>query len=98
MGACPWSHLVSEFPFLLQLAAGFMSVSSLLTPSLGSTRRRYAIVGLGSRHQLYQDAIESTHAGWAELVAVCDSNPGRVALARRRSVQNGAAAPAGYVA
>jgi predicted dehydrogenase len=55
-------------------------------------------VGLGSRHELYQDGIERTHAQWSELVAVCDSNPGRMELARRRSARNGAAVPAGYLA
>jgi predicted dehydrogenase len=61
-----------------------------------STRRRYAIVGLGSRHRLYQDAIETVHAPHAELVAVCDLNAGRIELARQRSRQNGATVPAGY--
>src|SRR4051812_43696449 len=60
-------------------------------------RRRYAIVGLGSRHELYQDGIEKTHARWAELVALCDSNRGRVELAQARSAQNGATVPQGYV-
>jgi predicted dehydrogenase len=59
-------------------------------------RRRYAIVGLGSRHELYQDAIETTHREWAQLVGVCDSNPGRVELARQRSARNGAPLPPGY--
>src|SRR5947208_13544894 len=72
-----------------------MSVSSTSSPA-SSLRRRYAIVGLGSRHELYQDGIETTHARWAELVGLCDSNPGRIELARRRSVQNGAAVPPGY--
>ena len=74
-----------------------MSVSSTphpVTPS--SVRRRYAIVGLGSRHELYQDGIEKTHAATAELVGLCDANVGRVDLARRRSAQNGAAVPRGY--
>ncbi|MBI5770909.1 MAG: Gfo/Idh/MocA family oxidoreductase [Verrucomicrobia bacterium] len=61
-------------------------------------RRRCAIVGLGSRHELYQDGIEKTHAAHAQLVAVCDANAGRLELARRRSVQNGAAVPPGYAA
>ncbi len=73
--------------------APLSSPASILRP-----RRRYAIVGLGARHALYQDAIETTHAGHAELVAVCDSNPGRIELARRRSSRNGAHVPAGYVA
>ena len=66
--------------------------------SSSSVRRRYAIIGLGSRHELYQDGIEKVHGRWAELVAVCDANPGRVELARRRSALNGAAVPAGYPA
>ncbi len=75
-----------------------MSVSSLPPPSPNSARRRYAIVGLGSRHELYQDGIEKTHAQWAELVAVCDVNAGRIELARQRSAQNGAPVPPGYAA
>lgn len=73
-----------------------MSVSS--PSSSSAARRRYAIVGLGSRHELYQDGIEKTHGRWAELIGLCDSNPGRVELARRRSAQNGAVVPAGYAA
>jgi predicted dehydrogenase len=75
-----------------------MSVSQPSSSSAHSVRRRYAIVGLGSRHELYQDGIEKTHARWAELVALCDSNPGRIEVARRRSVQNGAVVPPGYEA
>lgn len=73
--------------------------TSRVSPALSvSVRRRYAIVGLGSRHELYQDAIETTHREWANLVGVCDSNPGRVEVARARSTKNGAPAPAGYLA
>jgi predicted dehydrogenase len=61
-------------------------------------RRRYAIVGTGSRHELYQDAIEVEYAASAELVALSDSNPGRVEVARQRSKTNGAKIPPGYAA
>jgi predicted dehydrogenase len=61
-----------------------------------SSRRRYAIVGLGARHEMYQDAIERDNREHAELVAVCDLNPGRTGLAQRRSVANGTPAPRGY--
>jgi predicted dehydrogenase len=61
-------------------------------------RRRYAIVGTGSRHELYQDGIEKTHAATAQLVGLCDSNAGRLEIARRRSASNGAPVPAGYLA
>ncbi len=75
-----------------------MSLTSPLPSASLSPRRRYAIVGVGSRHELYQDGIEKTHADSAELVALCDLNPGRIELARRRSVRNGAPVPSGYLA
>ncbi|MEN9402212.1 MAG: putative oxidoreductase YteT precursor [Verrucomicrobiota bacterium] len=59
-------------------------------------RRRFAIVGCGGRHQMYQDAIETTYKEHAQLVALCDLNPGRVEVARARSAKNGAAVPPGY--
>jgi predicted dehydrogenase len=61
-----------------------------------SSRRRYALVGLGSRREFYQDGIEVTHAAAAELVAVCDVNPGRIELARARSATRGGTVPRGY--
>ncbi len=61
-------------------------------------RRRYAVVGVGARHGLYQDAIETTHAATAELVALCDTNAGRMELAQRRSQRNAAAPVPGYAA
>ncbi len=42
------------------------------------TRRRYALVGTGSRSQMYLDAIAGPHADVAELVAWADRNPGRL--------------------
>jgi predicted dehydrogenase len=87
--------LVSEFRAFSALLR-FMSSSP--PPADTAPRRRYAIVGLGSRHELYQDAIEKTHAAFCELVGVCDSNPGRVELARRRSAENRAPVPPGYPA
>jgi predicted dehydrogenase len=63
-----------------------------------SPRRRYVIVGVGSRHQMYQDAIERDYPTQAELVGVCDTNAGRLEVARARSTRNGARPPAGYLA
>ncbi|MBL9199800.1 MAG: Gfo/Idh/MocA family oxidoreductase [Opitutaceae bacterium] len=62
------------------------------------SRRRYAIVGVGSRHRLYQDAIETTYSEHAELVALVDTNAGRIALAQRESVRHAAPSPVGYAA
>ncbi|PTY06658.1 gfo/Idh/MocA family oxidoreductase [Opitutaceae bacterium EW11] len=74
------------------------SQSDLHSSATHRTRRRYAIVGCGARSQLYQDAIETIYNHHAELVAVCDRNPGRVELARERARRNGAVVPAGYPA
>ncbi len=42
------------------------------------TRRRYALVGAGSRAQMYLDAIAGPHRDVARLVAWADTNPGRL--------------------
>ncbi len=76
------------------LALGTASLRAATEPR---PRRRYAIVGLGSRHQMYQDAIEKDYREHAELVALCDLNPGRVKVAQVRSGRNSAPVPRGYV-
>lgn len=57
------------------------------------TRRRYAVVGAGARAQMYVDAIAGTYADHAELVAICEPNPVRAALAVERAADAGVAAP-----
>ncbi|HEY5551943.1 MAG TPA: Gfo/Idh/MocA family oxidoreductase, partial [Opitutaceae bacterium] len=59
-------------------------------------RKRYAIVGCGSRHRMYLDAIQKTYSEHAELVGLCDLNMGRVELSRSRSTANNAPVPLGY--
>lgn len=61
-----------------------------------AARVRYAIVGVGSRSRMYQEAITGPYRDQAELVAVCDVNPGRLALAQRRALEAGAAKPVAY--
>src|SRR5499427_8580840 len=61
-------------------------------------RKRYAVVGVGSRSYLYLDAIQTTHADKAELVGVCDVNAGRLELARGHARAAGRAEPAAYLA
>lgn len=78
----------------LGLAVGARPLRAASEPG---ARRRYAIVGLGSRRMMYQDAIERDYRDHAELVAVCDLNPGRLKLAQLRSGKNGAAVPRGYL-
>ena len=41
----------------------------------------YAIAGLGGRSRMYLEAIGETYSSTSRLVALCDSNPGRLQLA-----------------
>ena len=94
--------------FVKTLSAAGIGAATVTEPALASSlgvieragiaRRRYAIIGAGSRHQMYQNAIERTYAQHAELVAICDTNPGRIEEARRLSATNNAAPPTGYIA
>ena len=54
-----------------------------------SARPRYAIVGTGGRAYLYLQVLTGAHAAAGELVALCDSNPGRLARAARVAVGAG---------
>lgn len=42
---------------------------------------KIAIVGCGSRHQMFRRAVTETYAARHELVGLCDNNPKRLALA-----------------
>ncbi len=47
-------------------------------------RKRYVQVGLGGRGEMYTQAITRTYADSCELVGLCDRNPGRIQLYKRR--------------
>ena len=51
--------------------------------------RRYAIVGTGSRHEMYRDAITGAYADVASLVGLCDVNIGRARLSAGRIAEQG---------
>ena len=53
-------------------------------------------MGVGSRAYMYLDAIQTTYAGNAELVGVCDTNAGRLELARAHAKTAGRAEPRAY--
>ncbi|NYE18896.1 Gfo/Idh/MocA family protein [Microbacterium immunditiarum] len=61
-----------------------------------TTRIRYALVGTGSRAQMYLDAITGAHSDVAELVAWGDTNPGRLDWYEERLTAAGAPAPARF--
>ena len=48
--------------------------------------QRYGLIGAGHRAQMYTDAIGQAHADAAVLVAIADSNPGRLEYHRQRMV------------
>ena len=69
------------------LALGARLASAQATSA--ATRRRYAIVGTGGRHQMFTEAILGDYREHAELVGLCDLNPGRLELARARAAEKG---------
>jgi predicted dehydrogenase len=54
------------------------------------------VVGVGSRARLYTNAITGKFRDGNEIVALCDNNPGRAALAVRRISATGASEPRPY--
>ncbi|GAA1771891.1 Gfo/Idh/MocA family oxidoreductase [Streptomonospora arabica] len=52
-------------------------------------RRRFAVVGTGSRARMYTAALVSTHSGVARLVALCDTNHTRMAAHNALAEEHG---------
>ncbi|WP_255950830.1 Gfo/Idh/MocA family protein [Streptomyces odontomachi] len=61
-----------------------------------SSPLRYALVGTGSRAQMYIDALTGVHAEVGRLVAWSDTNPGRVGVYEERLRRAGAQLPARF--
>jgi predicted dehydrogenase len=61
-------------------------------------RRRFVQVGVGGRGEMYTRALTETFAEHCELSAICDTNPGRMELTRRRLQQSGLPAVKSYPA
>lgn len=53
------------------------------------SKQRYVIVGAGGRVRMYLGAITGDHAADAELVALLDNNPGRIAYHLKNLEQDG---------
>lgn len=72
-------------------AAGAASAGVLLAPQALAAevakdrKRRYAIVGVGSRYRFFSRAINKRFAEHCELVAFCDNNAGRLKLAQSKA-------------
>ncbi|KQV90340.1 oxidoreductase [Massilia sp. Root351] len=74
----------------LALAAGAGNVFA------AEARKRYAVVGVGSRARMFTGAITGAYKERNEIVAVCDRNPGRAALAVRKISATGSGTPKAY--
>src|SRR3954468_14144082 len=59
-------------------------------------RLRYALVGAGSRAQMYLDAIAGPHSDVADLVAWSDTNSGRLDWSERHLADRNVPAPARF--
>ncbi|HEY8572698.1 Gfo/Idh/MocA family oxidoreductase [Phenylobacterium sp.] len=77
-------------------AAATAAVAAGSAARAQAPRKRYAIVGVGHRSRMYQDAIWGPYKAHAELVGICDTNPGRLAYARKRALDARAAEPAAF--
>ncbi|WP_166355666.1 Gfo/Idh/MocA family protein [Phytoactinopolyspora limicola] len=56
-------------------------------------RKRYAMVGLGSRSRMFSQALLAAHADVGELVALCDVNQARMDFQNKRFAERFDAAP-----
>ena len=51
---------------------------------MSASRKRYAVVGVGSRSSMYTKAIARDYTEVAELVGLCDTNQARMDLRKRQ--------------
>jgi predicted dehydrogenase len=78
--------------------AAAASFSANPAQAANAAHRRFVQVGCGSRARMFQDAIWGPHKTTSSLLAICDTNPGRLAYAARRAGEEGAKAPQTYLA
>jgi predicted dehydrogenase len=79
-------------------SAGGLALGLAAGLQAATRRKRFALVGVGSRSRLYLNALSGRFRDGNELVAICDTNPGRIALAARTAEAAGVRAPKTYAA
>ena len=58
-----------------------------------TARKRYAVVGVGSRARMFTNAMTGKFRDTSEVVAICDKNAGRLARAVKLVTETGASQP-----
>jgi predicted dehydrogenase len=71
------------------LAAPSLVARSVTVPI--APRKRYALVGVGGRSNMYREAVNKTYTAHCEMVGYCDVNEGRLKLAQKKAREMGAA-------
>ncbi len=61
-------------------------------------KKRFVIVGVGSRSRMYQNAVFRDYADSCEIVGFCDVNPGRLEYAQKRAFDATGKKPSLYAA
>jgi predicted dehydrogenase len=79
-------------------SAGAVALGLASTAYAAAPRKRFAVVGVGSRSRMYTHAITGKFRDANELVAVSDNNAGRAALAVKAIAATGASKPKAYSA
>lgn len=79
-------------------SAGAVAVGLASTAYAAAPRKRFAVVGVGSRSRMYTHAITGKFRDSNEIVAVSDNNAGRAALAVKTIAATGASKPKPYSA
>src|SRR5262245_35320592 len=75
---------------LLAGANGLAQSNSVAATTEGERRKRFALVGVGSRSGMYREAIMRTYADHCQMVGFCDVNEGRLKLAQDKARELGA--------
>ncbi len=79
-------------------AAGMLLTGAAKSIAQSSSRKRYAIVGVGGRSYMYLRAILDRFKDTSELVGLCDVNLGRLQVAQQFAQSKGAQQPPIYKA
>lgn len=77
-------------------SAGAVALGLASTAYAAAPRKRFAVVGVGSRSRMYTLAITGRFRDSNEIVGVSDNNSGRAALAAKTIAATGASKPKTY--